>query len=355
MHLLIPAYEPDHRLVELVRDLSDRHVAAGILVVDDGSGPAFTEIFDAVVALGARVLRHRRNTGKAEALRSGFAWVQRRAPHHDVICADSDGQHRPDDILAVAAHLAALPDNDTMVLGVRRFVGDVPLRSRVGNRTTSALVAMSGAGRISDTQTGLRGYPAAMLPWLLSVPGERFAWELAVLLAAPRAGLRIEEVEIATVYLDQNASSHFRPVVDSLKVLWPLVKFASSSLLAFAVDVALLMLLVALGLPLLPAVVGARVVSAGLNFLVNRHLVFSADRGPRRQQLLRYTALAVILVGLSYAGLALFTAVGVALGLAKVVTDLGLWLLSFRLQQSVVFAGHRPTAVVAPEPVGHRR
>ena len=109
----------------------------------------------------------------------------------------------------------------------------MPLRSRVGNAVPRGCSGSPPAGAASDTQTGLRGMPAAVLPWLLDVPGERFEYETEMLLRLRRAGHDAREIPIETVYLEQNASSHFRPIVDSLRVTLPLVLFAGSSLLAF--------------------------------------------------------------------------------------------------------------------------
>ena len=75
-----------------------------------------------------------------------------------------------------------------MVLGTRSFTGNVPARSRFGNNATRRLFTLTTGERISGTQTGLRGYPASMLPWLRSVPGERYEYELNLLLEARRAG-----------------------------------------------------------------------------------------------------------------------------------------------------------------------
>ena len=364
MWILVPSYEPDERLLVLVRDLlagTDAGVSTGsptpsasshpvpalrptgVLVVDDGSGPAHRAVFDAAARLGAVVVSHEVNHGKGRALRTGAAWLLREAPGHDVVCVDSDGQHRPADVAAVAADVARASGagERACVLGVRRFVGDVPLRSRVGNRASAALLTLVTGQRVSDTQTGLRGYPAAVLPWLLEVGGDRFEYELSLLLAAPRAGVAILERPIETVYLDHNGSSHFRPLQDSVRVMLPLLAFAASSLLAFVLDAAGVLVLGALTGNLLLAVVGARAVSAGTNFLVNRRLVFGAAHGrrPLASQLLRYAALALGLLAGGYLGIRVLTDAGLPLLVAKVVTDAALFLASFGLQRAVVFAG----------------
>ena len=106
-----------------------------------------------------------------------------------------------------------------MVLGVRAFSGRVPLRSRVGNSLTRwAFRAASGVG-VSDTQTGLRGYPAELLGWLGTIEGDRFEYESNLLFEAKAAHVAVKEIEFQTIYLDENASSHFRPVQDSVRAL----------------------------------------------------------------------------------------------------------------------------------------
>lgn len=131
----------------------------------------------AVLAIlaGAEVLTHPVNRGKGAALRTGFAHIRAHHPGEPVVCADSDGQHTLLDILRVAA---AIDDEVDMVLGVRRFTGRVPLRSRVGNLFTAGLFALVTGHWIADTQTGLRGYPHRQLDWLADVPGDRFEYEL---------------------------------------------------------------------------------------------------------------------------------------------------------------------------------
>ena len=65
---------------------------------------------------------------------------------------------------------------------------------------------------ISDTQTGLRAFPVSLLPLLLSVKGDRFEYETNMLLKFRQCGVKIKEVPIETVYIEENATSHFRPI-----------------------------------------------------------------------------------------------------------------------------------------------
>ncbi len=223
MLVLIPSYEPDHALVEVVGELLAAIPDADVLVVDDGSGPAYGHVFRAAAAAGATVVGYGVNRGKGAALKSGFRWVRQHRPGAVVVCADSDGQHRVADIVRVAR---AVRPGRMMVIGGRRFTGAVPPRSRFGNTVTRYLFrAVSGAS-VYDTQTGLRAYPHELLDWLIGIPGERFEYELSMLLAAADAEVEIVELEIATVYDPHAYSSHFRTFVDSWRVYRPMLAYA---------------------------------------------------------------------------------------------------------------------------------
>jgi glycosyltransferase involved in cell wall biosynthesis len=225
MIVLVPVFRPGPRLTELATALRDVAPTAGIVVVDDGSGPGGATVLEALDGLGATVLRRPVHRGKGAALRAGFGHVAGAHPGRHVVCADADGQHHPDDILRVARHAEV---TGRIALGVRRFGAHVPLRSRVGNVATRELFRAATGRRVRDTQTGLRAYPAALLPWLGTIPGDGFDYEMNVLLAAVEAGHDLDEVEIATTYLDGNASSHFGALSDSARVYRPLLRRAAS-------------------------------------------------------------------------------------------------------------------------------
>ncbi|MBD7999705.1 glycosyltransferase family 2 protein [Oerskovia gallyi] len=375
MIVLIPAYEPDTALVRLVAALRATRQVRGIVVVDDGSGPGSRPVLDDVAHLGAVVVGFPTNRGKGAALRRGLREVARRWPGEDVVCADADGQHAVADVLRVGERVS--DGEGAVVLGARAFAGDVPLRSRVGNTMTRWLFRAATGLRVQDTQTGLRGYPATMITWLLAVRGDRYEYELNVLLAAARQGHSVVEVGIETIYLDDNASSHFRPLADSARIYAPLLAFSLSSLLAFGIDTAALLVLDAVTGSLLLAVVGARGVSGTVNFLVNRRVfgggtgggagagavggrAGSGSRarahgpggegwagrghgpGSGRRAALRYAALAVGLLAAGYGVLRGLTGLGLALLPAKVVTEVLLFATSYEVQRRVVFRAAVP-------------
>jgi len=335
--VLIPAYKPDERLAALVARLRGARRDCAVLVVDDGSGPQYAPFFAAARARGAQVVSYPVNQGKGQALRTGLARAAASWPDADVVCADADGQHTPSDIEAVAARVR---ETGHMTLGVRRFSGPVPLRSRIGNDVTALLFRGATGWRLADTQTGLRGYPAGQLAWLQEVPGDRYEYELSALLRAHELGMVVEQVEITTVYEPGNTSSHFRPLQDSARIYAPLLRFMGASLASFGIDWLGVMVIFAMTGNLLVAVVGARLVSGTANFFMNRR-VFRARRGTVVRTAVRYTVLAVSLLAASYLVLKALTTVGIPLGIAKVVGDGAIYVASYVAQRRLVFTERR--------------
>lgn len=357
----IPSYHPSEALLETVRAVQ----AAGlpeVVVVDDGSGPEYTPLFDEVSLLpGVVVLRHPENLGKGAALKTLFAHCRAREDVRGVVTADADGQHLATDVLKVAVSLAGHlveRDSDVAVLGVRDFtLPDLPTRSRLGNRLTTGVVRLLYGQDIPDTQTGLRGFSHGLLDTLLEVRGARFEYEMNALSHLLTYHVRLYQVPIETVYHDhENSQSHFRPVRDSVMIyrgiIRQFVKFLGASLLGALVDVAVFTLVIDAfydGRSALGAVGGAalvaRLVSSLVNYGVNRQAVFDVRR-PVTQSLPRYVALAVgifLLSTLLTSGLGTLWNGHVVR--AKIVVDTLLFFLSYLLQKRWVFTPRRTTEV----------
>lgn len=336
MYVLIPAYQPDARLPRLILELHRADPSTKIVVVDDGSGQKFSDIFEASATAGAHVISYENNRGKGYALREGFTWIRDVAGDLSecVVTADADGQHTLNDIFRVGR---TCTDTGTSVLGVREFVGHVPARSRIGNTATSALFWLATGWKLKDTQTGLRAFPVALLPALLEVQGDRYEYELRVLLHLAKFRHPVTQIPIETIYEAGNPTSHFRPLQDSARIWAPLLKFAASSGVATIIDYVLVLALNALTGALFFPVVVARMVSASVNFAMNRR-VFEATGVSLRRSALRYAALAVAVVAGSYTMLAVLTGIGMPLWIAKIIADTTMYLVSYSAQSRYVFA-----------------
>ena len=227
--VIIPAYQPGPELEPLVKALlSDGQTE--VIIVDDGSSPDRAGIFSALrVIPRVHLLSHAVNLGKGKSLKTAFEYFLTRFPEAPgVVTADSDGQHLPGDIAAIGRCLEE--NSSALCLGTRKFKGLVPARSLFGNTVTRVVFRTFSGKAVSDTQTGLRGIPRTFLPGLLKVRANGYSFELEMLLMAVRSGLRIIETPIETVYLPGNSTSHFNPLLDSLRIYSVFLRFAASAL-----------------------------------------------------------------------------------------------------------------------------
>lgn len=215
--VLIPSYCPDESLPALTATLLEKDFAS-VLIVDDGSGPAYAPLFKALVGMGARVVCHAHNRGKGSALKTGMRALMNMVPNLEgIITADDDGQHAPEDICRVARSLTENPQS--LILGTRDFTNiDVPLKSRIGNRFASLYFKLSTRISCPDTQTGLRATPSSLFTLALSTHGNRYEYEMAFLTAVAGRGVPLHFIPIQTIYYHRNIRSHFRPFADSVLI-----------------------------------------------------------------------------------------------------------------------------------------
>lgn len=337
--VIIPAYQPSDALVRTVSQLHDARL--DVVVVDDGSGPNYDAIFSQLPEK-ATLLRHSENKGKGAALKTAYAHVANEQLARLVVTADADGQHSASDIQNLIAVYQKHPGS--LLLGVRQFdESHVPLKSRLGNVITRKVLSFLTAQTMTDTQTGLRAFDANILPFMINVSGDRFEYETHVLLACSRAGIPIVEEPIQTIYEEGNPSSHFDPVRDSFAIYKEIAKFMSSSLLAFAIDYVLFIVILQLtdswaaATSLVVANVAARLVSATVNFSVNKHIVFK-DGGKVARGAAQYALLAAGILLANTIILGALAALGIVPYLAKIMTEIVLFVASYVVQKRVIFS-----------------
>lgn len=350
--VLIPAYKPGPDFPGFVTELARAGVDR-IYVVDDGSGVRYRARFDEAAAHPeVRLARHAVNLGKGAALKTGINAILCDYPEVPVIVtADADGQHASEDIIAVAQKACANPG--AMVLGSRVFSKDVPLRSKLGNNATRIVLQIVAGQKLSDTQTGLRAIPGRLLPDLLKIPSQGYEFELDMLLLSRNQRLRILEQPIRTIYLDGNASSHFNPLLDSMRIYFVLLRFAMISMCTAVLDNLLFSLVYAYtGSKGLSQIVG-RLGAIAFNFTSVKRMVFNT-RGRVMREFLQYVTLVAVSGTISYFMIVLFTArFGWGVLRAKLTAEGILFLANFLVQRDIIFTGGSEKEVDAAAGAGN--
>ena len=346
--ILIPSLNPDEKLMQTIQGLKDIGFK-NFVIVDDGSDTAHQKNFPVTdKENNFIVLRHSYNKGKGAAIKTAFKFILKYSNTIEgVITVDGDGQHAPEDVKNCAE--ALLREGDKIILGCRDFtLPQVPPRSRFGNKTTSLVFRTLCGLKISDTQTGLRGFPTKHLPFLLKVKGERFEYETNMLLKFKQAGIELYEVTINTIYEEPGEhKSHFKTVRDSIRVYSFILGFWLSSTASAIIDLLLFYLLnkfcdgIFGGLSVLISTVIARAVSSFTNFSINRSQVFDFD-GNGKKALLRYYALAIpqmlVSAGLVSVLSMIFSNNPEIKTVFKLIVDVVLFFISYRIQQTWVFS-----------------
>lgn len=272
--VIIPAYKPDRRMVSFVKELDENGIKS--LVVDDGSGEEYSEIFGEASAY-ASIVHHDVNMGKGSALRTGISKVKELFPEcTHFTTADADGQHRAEDVVRMTQE----PYRDCgMLLTERDFKCKMPLPSWLGNNTSKWVFTLLTGRYYWDNQSGLRRFSTDQADWLLNVKGDKYDYELDMLYYAEKQHIKVDTMPIPSIYIDGNSSSHFDPVKDTLRLYKRLFSSGAASLIAGLLAVAAVILsAVYLGNLAWAGVFGAGVVSAAVCGILNKTVFFRKVR-----------------------------------------------------------------------------
>lgn len=354
--ILIPTYKPDFHFIDFVKELKAKDLP--MLVVNDGSGTEFDSYFEEAEQLGAKVIHHDVNKGKGRALKTGFATIREEYPDAEgVVTADCDGQHTTKDILRVIDSMAENPK--TMIIGGRfsEKDDDVPVRSQIGNTITRWVFKLATGLKIRDTQTGLRGIPAYLFEKMTELKGDRYEYEMNMLLYLKEWSIPYIEIPIETVYFDNNKQSHYNTFKDSWRIFKQIFKYLVSSTSSLIVDYLAFILfsefvfaggfdLAAVLTDALPsnlsflvenlslAYLAARAISSVFNYILNSKVVFHASG---KGMAVKYFALVVIVAFIGSFFTELLVSVGLAPILCKLIVDVPLFFSNYFVQREFIF------------------
>lgn len=335
---LVPSYQPTDTLCNLLQTirLNDR---SPIVVVDDGSGPDYAALFESVKqVLDTSVLTNAVNLGKGAALKHGMNHILVNHPTCiGVVTADGDGQHSAADIATVAAELQEKPDN--VIFGARQFGADVPFRSRFGNVVSRYMYRFFIGLNLSDTQTGLRGIPRSLMARCLSIRANRYEFETEQLVIIKSSGVLIREIPIETIYIDDNRSSHFRPLLDSAQIYFVLLRYVASSLITEAVDIVVFATIMAWSSDLVLSNTIGRMVAIWAQFTLLQRFVFKLSGNAK--MFAAYLGL-VVLSGIVSTALQIQIANIVPFPVvAKIIAEVSVFLFNFLFLRDLVFGESR--------------
>lgn len=340
--IVIPAYQPNEKIMsEFMVEVKENF--EHIVIVNDGSGDEYDNFFKRLKDDGYDVLTHSVNLGKGRALKTAINHVLNAYPDAiGMVSADCDGQHIVKDIQNVVAKLKENPNR--LVIGSRNFDEEhVPLRSSFGNKMTRGVFAAFVGIKITDTQSGLRAFGTDIMKTFLRVAGERYEYETNMLIECKEKDIKIEEVVISTVYIDNNATSHFNPIKDSINIYKLFLKFIIAAFSSFIIDIGLFSLLVCT-LPemdcgivtkIVVSTVIARIISSLYNFFVNSKMVF---KKANHSSIVKYYILVIVQMFVSaFAVSALYDNLGGSATFIKLLVDTVIFIVNFYLQREWVF------------------
>ena len=343
---LIPSYEPDDVLLNVVNELLVNSFT--VVVVNDGSGHDFDGVFSQLPS-GVHYLSYEENHGKGYALKHGFQYIKDNYNDCIVVTLDSDGQHKVMDAIKICDECEKHEEN-TLVLGSRFFDKKAPFKSRFGNFMARTSFLLSTRHKIYDTQTGLRAFNSNLLEKMIAIKGDRYEYEMNVLLDAVRSDITVTEVKIETIYVNDNAGTHYNPFKDTMKIFFEVLKFSAASFAGFLVDFGLFTLFTWLAKTffvdtttdvwqywIIGSNIAARIISASVNFTLNYIFVFRSKKKVWKA-LLEYAVLATFVLAVNTTFVWLLTSkAGMYEVLAKIIVEGTMFIVSWIIQRLFVF------------------
>ena len=372
--IIMPVLDPDEKMIKFLDSL----LSAGfrdVIIVNDGSHAETVHFFgEAAAHPEVTVLTHEVNRGKGAGLKTALKYLQENRKDIDgAVTVDGDGQH---DVKSIKGCLERFEENpEAVIIGGRDFDDpNVPARSKAGNKISKYVYRFALGIKLNDTQTGLRVIPARYFEAFAGLSGDRYEYETNMLIAIVNMKIPYFEVPIETIYIDDNASTHFDTFKDSVRiyklVLKYFVKFVASSITCWLLDIGIYWLVLAIcgaawGLSasvadstslavalvngtwnqnitaVLIATLVSRVASSVANFMINRKVVFK-DEGKRNGTARRYFILAACQLVASFLLVeflanGIFHVTGFLNVLIKCVVDGCLFFFSYGIQRKWVF------------------
>ena len=332
IYILVPSYNPDENTMdEFLKELKKEF--KNILIINDGSINKM--YFDKLKEEGYEIITNYVNLGKGRALKNGINYILNTYKKTEgIITCDCDGQHTVKDIKKIANKLSK--DKDELILGVRKFnKNDIPFRSKFGNNITKFVFKKFVGLSISDTQTGLRGMNRNLMIRFLDTFGERYEYETKVLIKCKTDDIKIVEVPIETIYINNNSMSHFNPVKDSFIIYKLFTSYILSSFSSFIIDLILFLMMFLFSKNIILSTLYSRLISSVWNYFINANLVF---KNMDLKSIIMYYILVIIQMFISAISvLFIYNIVNSNILIIKIIVDTVLFFVNYFVQKNIIF------------------
>lgn len=337
--ILIPCYNPDELIMDnFIKELAGMY--QNIVFVNDGCSKEHEAYFKKLEHKYP-VIKHYKNFGKGRGIKNGLNYILNNFPDcKAIITADCDGQHSIKDI--TKCYKATLKNPKALILGTRNFDdANVPFKSRYGNKITRNVFKIFVGLSITDTQTGLRGMSRNVAEAMLTISGERYEYETNVLIACKTEEIPIVEVPIETIYIEENRTSHFNPIKDSIMIYKLFIKYIIVAMSSFFIDILLFSLFLTLydkigvTYPIVVSTITARVLSSIYNYFINAKLVF---KKMNKLSILKYFLLVFVQMWVSaFAVSWICKVIPINPVILKIIVDTFIFVVNFIVQREFIF------------------
>ena len=214
----IPAYNEGKNIASILLRL--KNISEHIIVCDDGSSDLTSEI---AKKLGAIVVKHKKNLGYGAAIKTIFLKAQE-INADALVTFDADGQHRIEDIDKI---LVPIKNNKADIVIGSRFLNDkqkISKYRKIGIKTITELTNITSGTKITDSQSGFRGYNRKTLENIkLTESGMGVSTE--ILIKAKKSNFKIIEVPIIVSY--EGETSTHNSIIHGSSVIISTLKYVA--------------------------------------------------------------------------------------------------------------------------------
>lgn len=192
--VLVPSYNEEDHIRELITRLKKIPKLKAI-VVDDGSTDSTVDI---VKRMGVTLIKHNKNKGKAEAIKTGFNYILKNHPQADyVVLLDADMQYYPEDATKL---IKPLENGEADFVTGYRDWSAVPFRHGLGNFVWKTAFNLLFGTNFKDTNCGYMALNRRTMEVMSRILHGGYILENAMFVEAVKSKLRIKQVPVRVVY-----------------------------------------------------------------------------------------------------------------------------------------------------------